>query len=168
MNYNLKRHKLLKILSNQYVKFDSLDEANSDKLAVDYNEIYKALNCNSYRLRFIISPLMDEKEIDSFNNGYEGLFAYEKGLSAFTDKKYFRKFINSILNKIKDFVHIVIPVFSLFIAYIALTGNFKAGNVEQDILLQEMQHKIELLQSKVEQLEIESKTNNQNDTLKIE
>lgn len=63
MNHNLKKHYLLKLLSEQSNKFDN---KTSLEFSVSCDLIYSNLNINESNLYYLISELTTSKEIDYF------------------------------------------------------------------------------------------------------
>lgn len=161
MNDNLKRHKLLQILSEHFIKVETEDI--SDPIGVSFDDLQSKLNCSKIELRRISSTLYDNKEVDYMDVGVVGMFATEKGLSAYSESKYLRESNLRLKNNIKDLIQIIIPVFSLIIAFLALTHKLEKQNVENEKQLNLINLKVLLQGRKIDNL-IES---TKKDTLKL-
>ena len=164
MNLELKRHKLLGILSKQRNDLE-LEKAEYNALGVAFEKIYTELNCNEDELKLITSELYTADEI-GYHDAYNivGIFAKDNGLSAFANKKYSRIYWKRVSDLTKNAVQIIIPILSLLIAFIALTIKIESLNKSTD-------DKIEKLEKQVIELKTElDKTKNKvdikkNDTL---
>jgi len=90
MNRNLKRHEILRILSEQYIKVE-LEKEGYNVLGVPYKTLEKELDCNDIELRLILSELFNSKEI-KYHDAYNviGVFALEKGLESYSNDKYLK------------------------------------------------------------------------------
>lgn len=156
MNYNLKRHKLLRILSKGRDNFHIIKNRKS-VFGVSFDEIYKKLNCDGDELHNISTELYTSKEIEYFDyDGVIGLFSTAEGLTSFSNKKYINVFWGNFFNTSKNIVQVFIPVFSLIIAYVALTT--KTENLKKQyekelqevrLLLLKQQEHIKLLEYRV-------------------
>ena len=132
MNKNLQRHKLLEILSLQYINSDIDPDLN---IHVSCKEIYSKLKISEFDLYMIIKELTSNEEIDYYfwnDEDKKGLYAKPNGVTAFTNNKYVRLRNKQLKENIKDIVQIFIPVISLIIAFIALTIKFNNNKVEND------------------------------------
>ena len=149
MNLELKRHKLLGILSKQRNDLE-LEKAEYNALGVPFEKIYTELNCNEDELKLITSELYTADEI-GYHDAYDivGVFAKDNGLSAFANKKYSRIYWKRISDLTKNAVQIVIPILSLLIAFIALT-------IKIDTLNKSTENKIDNLEKQVIELKTES------------
>lgn len=128
MNLNLKRHKLLRILSKQRNDLE-LEKAEYNSLGVTFEKIFEGLNCDEDELKLITSELYTCEEIGYHDaNNVIGLFAKGNGLSAFANKKYYRQYWKRITELTKNAVQIIIPILSLLIAFVALTIKFESLN----------------------------------------
>ncbi len=155
---NRKRHKLLGILSIQRNNFN-LKKASNNTQAIDFETILKELNCNEDELQIITSELYSCDEIDDYTYSFKGLFAKKNGLTSFSNKKYVNIIRKNRIENAKSFVQIVIPIFSLIIAYVAITT--KSENIQkqygkelQEVKLLLIQHKarIKTLEYRIEKI----------------
>lgn len=118
MNINIRRHKVLQILSIKRINGELGNR--TEPLEVSFDEIYKKLKCNEAVL--IFSKLFSEKEIAYHNAfGVKGLYLTKEGLVAFSNKKYIKEYYSILVGYLKDFVQIFIPILSLCIAFLALS-----------------------------------------------
>jgi hypothetical protein len=150
MNDNLKRHKILEILSEQFIKVETED--SSDPIGVSFEDLQAKLNCSKIELRRVSSTLYDNKEVDYMDIGLVGMFATEKGLSACSNDKYKRESNLRLKNNIKDLVQIVVPVLSLLIAFLALTFKINKLNEQNEKQLKELNQKLFLQDKKIKSL----------------
>lgn len=158
MNSNLLRHRLLGILTKQYI----IAEKSHKPLGVSFKDIEIELKSSDSFVRMSISELYENEEI-GYHDAYDivGVHATKKGVASFSNKKYWRIYWINIKDSIKYWFQILVPILSLLVAIFAVTHDFKANNVETNTQLQEMKSQIELLQSQIEQLKL-----HQNDSLK--
>lgn len=157
MNYNLKRHKLLGILSNGRDNFNIIKDRRNI-LGVSFEEMYKKLKCNEAELHSITSELYTSKEIEYYD-AYNviGLFSTPEGLTAYENRKYINVFWNNFFNTSKNIVQVFIPVFSLIIAYVALTTKSDNLKKEVDKELQVLKKTILIQEKKINKLETKVK-----------
>ncbi|WP_370409040.1 hypothetical protein [Tenacibaculum dicentrarchi] len=157
MNINLKRHKLLGILSKQRNNV-VLKKAKPMVLGISFDKIYKDINCNEDELELISSELYDSKEIQHFeNSNIIGLFAKDKGVTAFANKKY----INRIIERRKERVKFILPILAILISSASLYFS-KFANIDEkkfDKVNKEIQMKIDTLELQVNKLELKSYNN---------
>ncbi|AIJ37139.1 hypothetical protein K5L04_07085 [Flavobacterium psychrophilum] len=148
INYNLKRHKLLEVLSTQNLNVQ-LRKEGCLALGISYEEIYSKLNINAFELLIITSELYENKEI-GYHNAYniEGLYSETLGISAFSNGKYKKAHWNEIISKIKDVTQIVIPVLALIIAIITLTTKLENSELKNKKELNQIKASIEKLENK--------------------
>lgn len=142
MNYNLKRHKLLEILAHQNLNVQ-LEKPSYLTIGVSYEEICKDLDVTELELGFLTAELYDNKEIgyhDAYN--VEGLFAENKEITAYSNKKYLKLSRKGKIENIKDIIQIVIPVLSVVVAILALTLRLESINSENEKRFQKIEQKI--------------------------
>ena len=153
MNLYKKRHKLLEILS-KHRKNVELNKSKYNYLGVSFDDIYNELKCNDEELHLITSELYTSEEI-GYHDAYNivGLFAKDKGLSAFSNKKYIKLWWENLFNISKNIVQIFIPVFSLIIAYVALTAKSNQLQKQSEKELQEVKELILKQQKDIKALE---------------
>jgi hypothetical protein len=145
MTLNNKRHKLLEFLSNHKNNV-KLKRTQSIGIGVSYEEIYKELNCKDVDLQLITAELYSSDEIGFFNAyNIVGLYATEKGVASFSNKKYRRLNNAFIKNSIKDLVQIIIPVLSLVITILVIINNDSKKTKE----IKAIEQKLELIQKHI-------------------
>jgi hypothetical protein len=122
MRYNIKRHKVLEILSERRVKFDT-GQFSWDSLGVDFSELEEKLNVNRDEIGLILASLYSNEEVEYTDVDVEGVFATQKGLSAYSESKYLNQNWNLIKKWLLDIVQIFIPVLSLLVALVAVINS---------------------------------------------
>lgn len=159
MNLYIKRHKLLELLSKHRNNVE-LNKAKHNALGVAFEDIFKELNCNEDELCIITSELYTSDEIGYHNaHSITGLFAKDKGLTAFSNKKYKKLWWDNLFNISKNIVQILIPIFSLIIAYVALTTKSNNLHKHYEKELQEVKLLLLKQQEDIKQLEYRIKKN---------
>ena len=152
MSLELKRHKLLGILSKQRNDLE-LKKAEYNALGVPFEKIYSELNCNEDELKLITSELYTADEI-GYHDAYDivGVFAKDNGLSAFANKKYSRIYWKRISDLTKNAVQIIIPVLSLLIAFIALSIKIESLNKTTDNKIDNLEKQVIELKSELDKI----------------
>lgn len=166
MNYDLQRHRLLKELSINRLQFEIRDK-NFKGLGINFDILYKKLNCNQKQFKEFTSELYDCKEIQHCNDkdrGILGVGMTQVGYTAYSNNKYKKRLRVDILNFTKDVVQIVIPVLSLLIAFIAITGEIYDANKEYKKELQKLESKMQLLQMRIDTIQTHTKIFHQLET----
>ena len=152
MNYNIKRHQLLSLLSHQKTlselsDVDFSDNPNSFEIQLSCVNILEKLKINSYELNILIKELIENKEIDYYywiDEDKRGLFATSKGISSFANKNYLKIKKKNKTYNIKDIVQILIPVLSLMATILVIYINYvKTEKLENHIIQLEKQLKAE-------------------------
>jgi len=170
MNLNLKRHKLLGLLSDQRIGVE-LEKEGYNVLGVTFVVILKHLDCNKDELQLITSELYTSDEIGYHDVGNgSGLFAKDNGLTSFSNEKYVKLNNKIIKNNIKDFVQIIIPILSLIVAILAISIKINSLNSRTEKEIKAIEQKQELILEKIDKLEkpIEiHPTEKKNDSLKM-
>ncbi|MDN3722749.1 hypothetical protein QRD02_00015 [Aequorivita sp. SDUM287046] len=156
MNIDAKRHKLLGILSKQANDLD-LNKAEYNALGVSFERILYELNCNEDELQLITSDLYTSDEI-GYHNAYEivGLFAKEKGMTAFANKKYRERIYERRKEFIKFLVQTIIPILALIVAILSLSLKFENLKLQSDKELQELKDKLNKQENQLNQLELKT------------
>lgn len=126
MNFNRKRHKILKLLSPSFILFNSDQMTSEDKFGVSFDNLERELKYNRNDCEKVFSRLYSDEEVKYTNTSVVGLHLTQKGLDSFTNKKYLKENYDLIIDWIKDFVQIIIPILSLLIAFFALTSRFNS------------------------------------------
>lgn len=153
MNNNRKRHRLLKILADKYIKVN-LKEANA--FGVSYEELRTKLKCGQDELLELGFALREEGEID-FHDAHEieGFYCTKKGLASFNNKKYVRKNERLIFKRVKNWVQTLIPILSLVITISVITIS--------EIRLNNKQIEIEKIENRLKEIELIIMKNEQQD-----
>lgn len=172
MNIDVKRHKLLGILTKQRKDLE-LKKAAYNALGVPFNKIYKELDCDEDELHSITSDLYTSKEI-GYHDAYNvvGLFAKDKGLAAFSNKKYHNRVIERRKERVKFFVQIVIPILALVVAILSLFLKFDNLKMQSDKELQKLEDKLLEQKMRIDSMETNLKkypnVNKKKDSLNVE
>jgi len=85
---NKKRHELLDLLSDNFIKFNS-DNTDSDfKLGVSFGELGASLNLSRDEVELVLAKLYEQKEVQYTNADLVGVHLTAKGASSLTDERY--------------------------------------------------------------------------------
>ena len=154
MNIDTKRHKLLGILTEQRKNVE-LKKEGYNALGVTFENIYSGIDCDKDELHSIISELYTSEEI-GYHDAHNiiGLFAKDKGVTAFANKKY----INRIVERRKERVKFILPILAILISSASLYFS-KFANIDEkqfDKVNKEMQMRIDTLELQVNKLKLKS------------
>ena len=149
MNFNRKRHKTLQLLSVSRIQFDSGRTEKDFKLGVSFEDLQKELKCDLDTCELIYSTLYFEKEVEHTNTSVYGLFATQKGFTAYSDKKYIKENNKIILEYFKNFVQIVVPILSLIIALVAIIIKVDTLNRKTDIEIKTLNKELTLQKKEI-------------------
>jgi hypothetical protein len=132
MSKNLKRHRLLKILAEKYIK---ASQGHEQGLGVSWEDLMSKLRWDMDELLDVSSTLFSEEEVAKHDAyGIEGIYAKTKGVSAYSSKKYKREHERIIFDRIKNWVQTVIPIVSLVITFtVILLSEFRLKNKNKQI-----------------------------------
>ncbi len=137
MSEDLLRHKLLKILSKQYIK-SGQPENSSMQIGLEYEKVLSELCITREKLDHLTAELFLNKEIALWNtNGYLGIYANEIGVTSSSNNKYKKRYQDSILKIFKLFAQIIIPILSLLVAVFSLYTKFNSDNLERIELIEQ-------------------------------
>lgn len=165
MNRNLLRHRLLDILSKQFV---FAEESKTEPLGVSFDKLYEQLKLSDSELRILISELYESKEIEDFDDdNIIGLALSPTGLTSFSNKKYIDSFWKQILNPVKNSVAIAIPIFSFIISCIALYISIDTDKSKDKVELNIVKQRLELLEKHTNMQQLVPKIYHQIDSSKI-
>lgn len=129
MNNNIRRHRLLEILTHLYLK------PEEEVIGVSWDELKSKMNCSFEKIVEISSPLYDEKEVDDYDTyGIKGLYVTRKGVSSYTTKKYKRENTKLIFESAKNWVQTTIPLLSILIAFYALVTSDNKMNRRDNVI----------------------------------
>lgn len=153
MNIDTKRHKLLAILTKQRKDLE-LKKAEYNALGVSFDKLYNELDCDENELYSIASELYTTDEI-GYHDAYNivGLFAKDKGLTAFSNKKYHNRVIERRKERVKFFVQTVIPILALVIAILSLSVKFENLKIQSDKELQIFEDKLLKQKMRIDSME---------------
>lgn len=153
MNIDNKRHKLLGILTKQRKDLE-LEKAEYNALGVPFDKLYNELDCDEDALHSITSELYTTEEIGYHDaNNIVGLFAKDKGLTAFSNKKYHNRVIERKKERVKFFVQTVIPILALVIAILSLSLKFDNLKMQSDKELQILEDKLLKQKMRIDSME---------------
>lgn len=147
---NVKHHKILKLIAERNIQFNKDFKGIP---AVEFETLYKELNCDFIELNLITARLFSEKECQLYDvSGVKGLFCNAEGLTSYVTKKYLKENRKAILSAIKD--TLVIVVAFITIASAIYTAS-KASKTEAS-----NKQKIEMLQRELDTLKNIKKSGN--------
>jgi len=140
-NVDYKRHLLLKYLSkNRTNKELRLDK--TETLGKSFEDICKKLKVNRFQLHGITSELYESEEILYTNVELKGIFGKRKGIESYYNRKYIKRYFDLILNLLRNFVQIFIPIASLSITILVLSKDMKKEENKMNRIEQiELEHK---------------------------
>ncbi len=157
MNNNILKHKLLKILSKQYI-ISGFENAENAEIGLDDDVILPLLNISVEKYELLKMSLFEEKEVFRHNPKYKlGLYATDKGVASFVNKKYKKNNEDIIINWFKIFVQIVVPVLALVVAILSLTMKLDSLKMQSDKELQEIKNIVQKQKERIELLELNQK-----------
>lgn len=158
MIMNLRKHKLLGILSEQYI-LSEIGETENKEIGLNDDVILEKLKMSKYKYELIKQSLLDSAEVERHNPRYIlGLYSTLKGVASFNDKKYTKAFFDDIINILKNIVQIVIPILSLFIAYYAIQLKISEVNNYNQKQIDTLRKEIKILKSNKLKSETQTKT----------
>jgi len=154
---NKKRHKILKLLSDSFIKFNSNIRDENFKLGISFDELQRELKCNRHELEIIIVSMYNQNEVKHTNVDVYGLISTSNGFDSYVDKKYLKANTKIIINILKNFTQIVIPVLSLVVAILTITIKLDILKKQYDKELQRLETTIKKQQERILLLESETK-----------
>lgn len=165
MNIDAKRHKLLGILAKQRRDLE-LKKAEYNALGVSFDRIYKELNCDEDELHSITSDLYTSDEIGYHDaQNIVGVFCKDKGVTAFSNKKY----LTRINERRKDLIKIILPILALVISlaslYFSNFSNIRKSRFESEN--NDLKNKLDTLQVQVNNLKLELEDKVNTDSLNL-
>jgi len=131
MNINKNRHKLLGLLSEQY--FNRQFENQDTYLSFDF--IKTNMKVSDRELMLLYSKLHEDKEADFYSvSGNEGLYATDKGVTSFSEKKYVLENEKIFFDRLKNWTQIIIPILSLSATILVITlSEIRINKKQEDI-----------------------------------
>jgi len=123
LKFNKKRHELLKLISTNRIgaEVKENDFYQNNVIAVSFEQILSKLEINEHERFVISSVLFEEGEVKYFDDGFKGLLATRKGVSAYYTEKYINIDSNKRRENIKFYFNLLTTLLSLLIAILALS-----------------------------------------------
>ncbi|AIZ42458.1 hypothetical protein [Cellulophaga baltica] len=166
MNYNKKRHLILKVLTKKMLEYPKKKGETIDGwlVGLTMDEVDSLLNSDKVERHIILSELIKSEEIKIFNTEKQGVFIEPRiGIAAYSDEKYIRLNNDRIKRNIKDLLQIIIPVLSLIIAVLALSIKVNSWNSETEKEIDSLEKRIEFQKSRLDVFEKKNeRSDNQN------
>lgn len=156
MKDDLKRHKLLKILSENAIKFETGELGNNQPMGVSFYELSKKLNCAPVKLHLIGAELLKNEEISHHDELYVvGFSCYKNGLISFANNKYKARFWKDFWNNLFTISQIIVPIMALAVALITVLDSRQSKEQSEEILLlsKEMNRQQESLDSQTNKIQ---------------
>ncbi|WP_031425460.1 hypothetical protein [Flavimarina sp. Hel_I_48] len=126
----------------------------AELVGLSFKHIEKELNINSYQRELMLSELDKSEEIIFYHLEERGCYIDQKnGFAALSNRKYINQHWSIILDWIKNFVQIVIPVLALIVAYISFTSKMNSIKMQYDKELQDVKNIILEQKDRLEELE---------------
>lgn len=160
MRLDLKRHKLLKILSEKRVRFESDELPKDEALGVSFDELTNKIKCSMLKLNLIAAELYNNNEV-SYHNAFEikGICCEKNGLASFANNKYKARYWRDLWTNLLTINQIIIPIMALAIALITVLDSRQSKeHTEEILLLRKEIHKLQELQDS-QTIEISNMTN---------
>ena len=111
------------------------------------------MNIDSIKLNIICARLYSEKEVHRYDvNGIKGLCIIEKGVTAFSERKYKIERNTHIINRLKDYLGITTALIAICTTFI--TAWYAIDSVNKN------QYQIEKLENKVNTMQSKNKDEN--------
>ena len=136
MKSDLKRHKLLKILSEKTLKFTVDELPAKEAIGVSFDEILKLMKCDKTKLNLIAAELYKNKEIGYHNaNSVIGMYCDKNGLSSLSNAKYRARYWKDFWNNLFTISQIIVPILALSVALITVLDSRQSKKHTEEILL---------------------------------
>ena len=153
MRNNINKHKILKVLFAKRKQVKNERHINSrDKYGLTENEILEKLGIKSFVFENSIPELLENKEIQKPNSEINDLYSITEniGITSLKEKKYIFKNRKIIIENLKDWTSIIVPVItttiSLYLVIIQNKSNKEIQTLRQSVIKQESTiKKLELL-----------------------
>jgi len=144
MRLDLKRHKLLKILSVNRIKFEA-KKLQGEVLGTSFDELSQKMRCDIFKFNVIASELYDNDEIRHYNqHSINGVYCANNGLTSFSNGKYKARYWKDIWNNLLTISQIVVPIMALLVALIAVLDSQQSKeHIEEIIQLRKEMYKIQ-------------------------
>lgn len=134
MRLDLKRHKLLKILSVNRIKFEA-GKLQGGVLGTSFDELSQKMRCDILKFNVIASELYDNNEIRHYNqHSINGVYCENNGITSFSNGKYKARFWQDIWNNLLSISQIIVPIMALLVALIAVLDSRQSREHTEEIL----------------------------------
>ena len=148
MKDDLKRHKLLKLLSIQTLKFHSDELPKNEAMGIPFDEIMTKMKCDKIKLNLIAAELYQNKEI-GYHDAFDviGMYCDKNGLTALSNNKYKARYWKDFWNNLFTISQIIVPIMALAVALITVLDSRQSKEHTEEILLlrKELNRQQELL-----------------------
>ena len=170
MKLDFKRHKLLKILSDKRIKFESGQLIDNEPLGTSFETITSKMRCDRQKLSLISDELYKNNEVGNYNvKNVVGLCCADDGLSSFANGKYKARYWKDFWNKLIRVSQSIVPIAALIVTMMALimqsketdTNKKQIQDVEEQLRTQQ-----KTLDSQTKKIQIVHETIFLNDSLK--
>jgi hypothetical protein len=151
MKLDLKKHKLLTLLSDKTIRAESGQLLEGESLGVSFEDLTKEMRCDILKLNLIAAELYLNKEIGYFDNEIKGLFCDKNGLISFSNNKYKERYWKSFWDKMLTANKLLIPILSLIVAILAISLSMSDKEYKTDLhKIIQSQERILLLEKTIE------------------
>lgn len=122
MKSDLKKHRLLKILSDYRLE--------KNRLGISYEDLCSRLRIERKELNKLSAELINNEEIGLFNNGKDpkGLFAKKEGTSAYSSDKYRKRYINDNWALVRNWTILIGLIISVSVQFRYCQPNKEVAN----------------------------------------
>jgi hypothetical protein len=118
---DFKRHKLLELLSDKRLNFESNQLPEGEHLGISFYELTQKMKCDIFELNLIASELYANNEIKHHNaHNINGLYCEKEGLTSFANNKYKARYWRDIWTNLFTISQIIVPILALVIALVAV------------------------------------------------
>jgi len=156
MKHDLKRHRLLKMLSIKTLKFNSGELAQNEAMGISFGEIMAKMKCDKLELNLIAAELYLNKEI-GYHDALDvtGMYCDEKGLTAFSNNKYKARYWKDFWNNLLTVSQVIVPIMALAVALVTVLDSRRSREHTEEILLlrKELNTQQELLNTQTNKIQ---------------
>ena len=154
MRNNINKHNILKLLLTKRKQVKKVKRLNPpNEYGLRKFEILKELKLKNFDFKNSYPELLKNEEIEEHVKDNEIYFCInaENGSSALSERKYIFNNRDIILNFVKDFVQIVVPVLAVGISFYLVKVQNESGKE-----LKLLKNKVELQESTIKELLLNS------------
>lgn len=171
MKLDLKRHKLLKLLADNAIKFEVGELPHNRPMGVSFYDLSIKMKCDVYKLHVIAAELLKNEEIsghDEFN--VVGFSCYKNGLTSFSNNKYKARYWKDFWNNLFTISQIIVPILALVITLVTIIMSMQTKEHTEEILLlrKELNTQQELLNSQTNKIQNLYETILENNSVYVE